>query len=76
MHSNSASTSSTRPDLTVRVSRDDGASWPHEVLLKAGQSGYSSMAVLPDGSVGDLYEIGATGGIVYAGFTLAWVEGA
>ncbi len=76
VHSNSASTSSTRPDLTVRVSRDDGASWPHEVLLKAGQSGYSSMAVLPDGSVGDLYEIGATGGIVYAGFTLAWVEGA
>ncbi|MFD0257246.1 exo-alpha-sialidase [Kitasatospora indigofera] len=77
LHSNSASTdNAARPDLTVRVSRDDGASWPHEVLLKAGASGYSSMAVLADGTVGDLYEIGGTGGIVYTGFTLGWVEGA
>ncbi|WP_333767236.1 sialidase family protein [Streptomyces sp. IBSBF 2435] len=72
--SNAASTS--RTDLTVRVSRDDGASWPHEALLKAGASGYSTTAVLNNGTVGDLYEIGDTGGIVFADFTLGWVENA
>lgn len=30
------------------------------------------MAVLADGSVGDLYEIGDTGGIVFTRFTLPW----
>ncbi len=34
----------------------------------------STMAVLADGSVGDLYEIGATGGIVFSRFTLPWLE--
>ncbi|MFG2824748.1 exo-alpha-sialidase [Kitasatospora sp. NPDC048365] len=72
VHSNVAATS--RTDLTVRVSRDDGASWPHEVLLAAGGSGYSTTAVLNNGTIGDLYEIGATGGIVFTAFTLDWVE--
>lgn len=67
---------SSRTDLTVRVSRDDGASWPHEALLAAGTAGYSTTAVLNNGTVGDLYEIGDTGGIVYTGFTLGWVENA
>ncbi|MFF2815068.1 exo-alpha-sialidase [Kitasatospora cineracea] len=65
----------TRQDLTVRISQDDGASWPHRTLLKAGPSGYSSAAVLNDGTVADLYEIGSTGGIVYTNFTTAWVSG-
>ncbi|MEV0193510.1 sialidase family protein [Kitasatospora purpeofusca] len=70
------SNNATRSDLTVRVSRDDGASWPHEALLKSGPSGYSSTAVLNNGSIGDLYEVGATGGIVFAVLTLDWVESA
>ncbi|MDF9817042.1 sialidase family protein [Streptomyces sp. SPB162] len=66
---------STRRDITVRISHDDGAGWPHEVVLKAGSGGYSTTAVLNDGTVGDLYESNA-GGIVYTGFTLGWVESA
>lgn len=72
LHSNNAATS--RTDLTVRVSRDDGASWPHDALLKPGTAGYSTMAVLADGSIGNLYEIGDTGGIIFTRFTLPWLE--
>ncbi|MFG1761461.1 exo-alpha-sialidase [Micromonospora echinofusca] len=65
-----------RNDLTVRLSTDDGASWPARALIKPGGAGYSTMAVLADGKVGNLYEIGNTGGIHFARFTLDWVRAA
>jgi sialidase-1 len=65
-----------RNDLTVRLSTDDGASWPARALIKPGGAGYSTMAVLPDGTVGDLYEVGDSGGIYFARFSLDWVKGA
>ncbi|MGW2282107.1 exo-alpha-sialidase [Streptomyces sp. NPDC001770] len=61
-----------RSELTVQVSEDDGASRRHRVLIKSGAAGYSTMAVLAGGAIGNLYEIGATGGIVFTGFSLAW----
>ncbi|AXK32828.1 DUF756 domain-containing protein [Streptomyces armeniacus] len=73
LFSNPASSTS-RTDLTVRLSEDDGASWPYAALLKPGTAGYSTMAVLDDGSVGALYEIGGTGGIRFARFTLDWIR--
>ncbi|QKW37772.1 exo-alpha-sialidase [Actinomadura sp. NAK00032] len=72
LHSNNAATS--RTDLTVRVSRDDSATWPHQALIKPGAAGYSTMAVLADGSIGTLYEIGDTGGIIFTRTTLPWLE--
>ncbi|MFE3379902.1 exo-alpha-sialidase [Streptomyces anulatus] len=66
--------SSSRDDLTVRVSEDDGATWTDGVRIKAGQAGYSTMAVLNNGTIGSLYEIGTTGGIVYSSFTLDWAK--
>ncbi|MEV4481372.1 exo-alpha-sialidase [Micromonospora coxensis] len=68
--------SSGRTNLTVRLSTDDGAGWPARALLKPGAAGYSTMAVLPNGQVADLYEIGDTGGIIFTRFTLDWVRGA
>ncbi|MFI5488447.1 exo-alpha-sialidase [Micromonospora echinaurantiaca] len=65
-----------RNDLTVRLSTDDGASWPARALLKPGGAGYSTMAVLSDGTIGNLYEVGNTGGIHFARFILDWVKGA
>lgn len=62
-----------RTDLTLRVSTDDGVSWGDQVLLASGAAGYSTMAVLADGSIGDLYEIGDTGGIVFTRFTRDWI---
>lgn len=65
-----------RNDLTVRLSTDDGTTWPARALVKPGAAGYSTMAVLANGQVGVLYEIGDTGGIVFARFTPAWLRAA
>ncbi len=48
-----------RIDLTVRLSTDDGKTWPVSRLLHAGPSAYSCLATLPDGTVLCLYEGGA-----------------
>ena len=42
--------------MTVRASKDDGKTWPHELLIYEGPSAYSSLTRLPDGQVGLLYE--------------------
>lgn len=48
--------SSSRVDLTLRLSGDGGLSWPVSRLVFAGSSAYSSLCVLPDNSVGILFE--------------------
>ena len=45
-----------RQDLTFRISRDEGLTWPKATLFHLGNSQYSSMAELPDGTIGCLYE--------------------
>lgn len=45
-----------RHNLTIRVSRDEGRTWPQSHLIRAGNSQYSSMALLPDGRIGLLYD--------------------
>jgi sialidase-1 len=50
--------SSTRERLTVRLSDDDGATWPAARVLHAGPAAYSSLAALADGSIGVLFERG------------------
>ena len=75
LFSNPASPS--RRDLTVRVSRDDGKSWPVSKTLHQGPAAYSCLAVLPDKSIGCLYECGRTNTyekITFARFPLAWLE--
>lgn len=48
-----------RVNLTVRMSADDGQTWPIARRLHEGPSAYSSLAVLPDGTFLCLYEGGA-----------------
>jgi sialidase-1 len=55
--SNPAS-SSARVNLTLRLSFDEGASWPLSKVLHAGPSAYSDLAVLPDGRIACLFESG------------------
>lgn len=57
LFSNPASTT-TRHQLTVRLSSDEGKTWPVATLLHEGPSAYSCLTVLPDGSIGCLYEGG------------------
>lgn len=45
-----------RRNTVVRLSRDDGATWPHTLVVHAGSSAYSTAARLPDGRLGVLYE--------------------
>ena len=48
----------TRSHLTVRLSKDDGATWSASRLLYEGPSAYSSLARLRGGKIGLLYERG------------------
>lgn len=45
-----------RRDLTVRLSRDEGQTWPIAHKIRSGDSQYSSLARLPDASIGCLYD--------------------
>jgi sialidase-1 len=74
LFSNPASTK--RENLTIRLSYDEGKTWPVSKVLHQGKAAYSSMAVLPDGSVGIFYERGAqysTDQLTFTRFTLDWL---
>jgi len=70
-----------RKRLTMKLSRDDGATWPVSRVIEEGPSGYSDLAVLPDGTILCVYECGLILGMTdtkslrLARFDLAWVEG-
>ncbi len=62
--------------MTIRVSYDEGKTWQNSKVLYEGPSGYSSMTILPDGSIGILYETGEKSlleKIMFARFNLAWL---
>jgi len=63
--------------MTIRVSYDEGKSWPIARVLHPGPSAYSCLAVLPDGEIACLYEAGREHpyeSLVFARFTLDWLE--
>jgi sialidase-1 len=70
-----------RFNVTVRMSYDEGKTWPVEKTILKGPGAYSSMTVFPDGSIGILFETGARYGDfvdhyskeVFARFTLDWL---
>lgn len=63
-----------RTNLTVRASYDEGVTWPDARVLDLHGSGYSDLAVLPDGSVCCLFESGWRNPIVFARFPLEWIK--
>ncbi len=76
LFSNPASKTS-RYRLTVRLSNDGGKTWPIAMLLHEGPSAYSCLTVLPDGSIGCLYEGGQNDAyekIIFARFSLASLD--
>ena len=60
-----------RENLSIKLSRDDGKTWPINKTLEPGPSAYSDLAVLPDGIVLCLYE--AEKAILAARFNLEWI---
>lgn len=70
--------SAKRERLTVRLSYDEGGSWPAERVVHQGPAAYSSLVVLPDQSIGVLFERGERSPyerITFARFTLGWLTG-
>ena len=66
-----------RENLTVRASYDEGATWPVSRVIYAGPAAYSCMAVLPDKSVGCLFECGTKSpyeAIKFTHISLDWLE--
>lgn len=65
-----------RVNMSVWASLDDGETWPYKRSLFSGPSAYSSLAVLPDGTVGILFE-GGSGrpyeNLYWTTFSLDWV---
>ncbi len=61
---------SARERMTIRLSEDDGTTWPRSLLLEAGSSGYSSPAELADGRIGVLYERARYGEIAFCAVSL------
>jgi sialidase-1 len=47
-----------RKNVSVKLSYDEGATWPISKSLEGGTSAYSDLAVLPDGTILCLYERG------------------
>jgi sialidase-1 len=70
-----------RQQLAVRVSFDDGKTWPITKLIDAGSSAYSDLGVTKDGTILCLYESGSINGkegnidhITLARFSLQWLS--
>jgi sialidase-1 len=62
-----------RQNLSIKLSRDDGKTWPINRTLESGPSAYSDLAVLPDGTVLCLFEGDKT--IDCARFNIEWIRG-
>jgi sialidase-1 len=69
--------SAERERMTVRLSDDEGRTWPVSRVIHDGPAAYSSLVVLPDGTIGLLYERGAENPyerLTFARFSLSWLQ--
>lgn len=64
-----------RRDVSLFLSTDEGCTWRSPVLLCEGPSVYSSLTLLPDGSIGAYAERNPDGAceLWYYNFNLAWL---
>ena len=66
-----------RERMTVRLSHDEGATWPIARVVHDGPAAYSSLVVLSDSSIGLLYERGAVSPydrMTFTRFSLEWLS--
>ncbi|OKJ04023.1 neuramidase [Streptomyces sp. CB01249] len=73
LFSNTEATS--RKNLTVKMSCDNGKTWPIRKVVDPGAAAYSTLTRLPDGRLGLLYERGNYEHITYSSFDLKWLGG-
>lgn len=73
LFSNTEATS--RKNLTVKMSCDNGRTWPIKKVVDPGAAAYSTLTRLPGGRVGLLYERADYTHITYDSFDLKWLGG-
>lgn len=61
-----------RQNMTVRLSYDEGRTWPIKKTVDPGPAGYSDLVLQQDEKIGLLYERGEQG-ICYVSFSLDWL---
>jgi sialidase-1 len=74
LFANPASTN--RETMTIRLSYDEGQTWPVSRVLHPGPTAYSALAVLPDLTIGCLCECGRKQPyetVTFARFSLEWL---
>ncbi|HEX7325662.1 MAG TPA: sialidase family protein [Rhodanobacteraceae bacterium] len=64
-----------RRNLVVRMSCDDGRTWPIMRTVDPGSAAYSTLARLPHGRIGLFYERDGYRALTYTSFTLRWLHG-
>ena len=63
-----------RKNVSVFISYDEGKTWPTGRTICAGQSAYSSLTILSDGTIGAYIEEGYDSmNMVYLNFSLDWL---
>ena len=72
LFANPASTSG-RHKMTVRLSYDEGKTWPVSRMIYKDSSAYSCLTVLSDMNIGILYERDNYKSIYFASFSLDWL---
>ena len=67
----------TRKNLTLFLSYDEGATWPVSKVINPGLSGYSCLTILSDGTIGCFYENGEYEEfqLYFARISLDWLSG-
>lgn len=55
--------------MTLRGSKDEGVTWPFSKVIHPGPSGYSALAVMPNGDIACLFEGGEKGPYEAINFT-------
>jgi hypothetical protein len=67
---NNPASASGRKDGALRISYDEGQTWAYSKLYQSGSSAYSSLAILPNGKIGVLYETDDYATIKFKRFSL------
>jgi hypothetical protein len=65
-----------RSNVSVLLSTDEGMTWPVRKTIFSGSSAYSSLSILPDGTIGIFYENGENGAVFdmyFCRFSLSWL---
>jgi sialidase-1 len=66
-------TTKARDTGTVRLSYDEGETWPVAKVIQPGYFGYSCLAVLPNGMICCLFENEGCGKDTFVSFSLEWL---